>query len=207
MATNYTLTSPIDIKSSSVNPSQLNLFPGSASTFSVQLQAPTSLATNIPFILPSINGTPGQYLQYGVGGATSWKPASNSTSTLPISFRFSTTTGAPTTTTSTTFIALGRFYYGGTNTDNPIATAIATVRGSNTVATGQIQLFNLTNATTIATSATFGPTSGTTISVNLGTISNLPANPAILEIRFRRVNVGGGGVAGTADIYAFQLLG
>jgi hypothetical protein len=203
----YTLTSPIDVKSSSVNPSQLNLFPGSASTFSVQLQTPTSLATNVPFILPSLNGTPGQYLQYGVGGAKSWKPASNSTSTLPISFRFSTTTGAPTSITLTTFVNLGQFYYGGTNTDNSIATAIATVRGSNTVATGPIRLFDLTNATNIATSAIFGPTNGTIISVNLGTISNLPANPAILQIQFRRVNTGGSGAAGSADIYAFQLLG
>jgi hypothetical protein len=212
MSSNYTLTSPLDVKSTTSSASQINVYPGSASTFSVQLTAPSSLTSDVQFILPSSNGSVGQYLQWGtgIGGSSEWGTviSSNPTSTLPSSYQFASTTGVPASITSNTFITLGRCYYGGTTTDNTIQTAIAVVQTSNTTATGQVQLFDYTNNLIIATSAVYGPYNPANIPkiINLGVISNLPTGNAILEFRIRRVNVGGGG-AGNTSLYSFQLLG
>lgn len=213
MSSNYTLTSPLDVKSTTSSASQINVYPGSASTFAVQVSSPTSLTSNVQFILPSSNGTVGQYLQYGtgIGGACSWGTVTNSNpnSTLPSSYQFANTTGTPASITSNTFVTLGRCCYRGTTTDNTIQTAIAVVQTSNTTATGQVQLYDYTNNLIIATSAVYGPYNPAAIPkiINLGTISNLPTGNAILEFRIRRVNVGGGAGSGNTSLYSFQLLG
>lgn len=202
----YSLTSPISVKSAS-GTSTINLYP-SGSTFAVQVQTPTTLTENVQFILPSYNGTPGQYLQWGggSGGASGWNNgSSNVNSTLPLGFRFNDSSGAPASVTSNTFTALGDFHYGGTTTDNPISYIKAVVRTSNSSsATGQLQLYNLTTNQIISESPVFGPTNGSIISVTMDTIANVPASPSILEIRLRRVNLGGGGNAG---LYSFQIYG
>jgi hypothetical protein len=202
----YSLTSPISVKSGS-GVSTINLYPAASPSFAVQIQTPTTLTENVQFILPSFNGTPGQYLQWGggSGGASGWNNgSSNVNSTLPLGFRFNDSSGAPASITSNTFTALGTFYYGGTITDNSISYARAVVRTTNVVATGQLQLFNLTTNQIISTSPVFGPTNGSIISVNLNTIANVPSTPSIMEIRLRRVNTFGGGNAG---LYSFQIYG
>ena len=104
---NYTLTSPVDVKHSSSN-AQINMFPSGGGSFAAQLQAPASLAGNVPFILPSASGTTGQFLQLGASSNTQWATAVNSSSTMPLSVRFSgsNANGNPVATGSTTYTVL-----------------------------------------------------------------------------------------------------
>lgn len=124
----------------------------------------------------------------------------NINSSLPLSFRFD-----PVTTTSTSYNVFGSFIYRGLNTDNTISTMLAIVTTSTTTTTGQVRVIDFTNGSVvIAESATFGPTNGAQIVINLGTISNLPTGQAIFQIQLRRV---AGGGSTNAGLVSLQLYG
>jgi hypothetical protein len=196
---NYTITSPLDILGTGGSPGQINFSNG---TNSVQIQAPPNLSSNVNFILPSTNGTASQVMTWNGSGNLSWGTATSTTS-FPVTFRFSDTNGNPVTITSSTFTALANMVYRGTSVDGNITSVLCVVAGSNSSTTGQVRLYDVTNATVIATSATFGPTNGSKIVLNLGTISNLPASQAILEIQLRRVSIG----SGNTQLFTVQIYG
>lgn len=151
-----------------------------------------------------------QYVEsFGIDDATGgvWYTSSrsfNSGSSLPLSFRFNRPNGNPTTTNSTTYSEVGSFVYRGTNVDNMMNLILAVVNTSNTSATGRLRIFDQTNVVTIAESATFGPTNGSLIVIDMGAISNLPSDEARMLIQIRRVNTTHGGNAGISTL---QLYG
>jgi len=200
MSSAYPISSLIEISGTGVAPGQIDFSDG---TNVVEVKAPTTLTGTVNFTLPAADGTANQVLKWpSAGNTTVWgNNNGNPDSTLPLSFRFTTPNGDPTSTSSSTFQVVDTFVYNGTTIDNTITTAIAVVETSNTAATGQCQLFDLTNAQIIATSAIFGPTDAVKIILDLGTISNLPTGQAMLEVQIRRPSGGGGG---NAAIHAFQ---
>jgi hypothetical protein len=205
MSSAFPLSSPIEVEGTGGAPGQIDISDG---TNAVQLRAPTGLTSNIDFTLPTTVGTTGQFLQRSGATSTAWATGSgsNNESTLPISLRFNDSNGSPVSVNSNTFQVLSRIIYQGTTLDNTINRIIAIVETSNSAATGQLQLFDITNSLIIATSAVFGPAVSGLLPtiIDLGTISNLPAASAIFEVQLRRVNVGGGGAA---ELDAFQILG
>lgn len=188
----YPLTSPIEVEGTGGAPGQINLSDG---TNQVTLRAPTGLAGNVDFTLPSTDGVVGQVLQRSGATSTAWvTSSSNAQSSLPISLQFNGSNGSPFDTSSTTFVVVSRIIYRGTTIDNTIGGILVIAGTSNANATGQVQVFDATNSNIIATSAIFGPDLPLTI-IDLGTISNLPTTQAIFEIQVRRVNTSGGGAA------------
>jgi len=203
MASNaYPITSPTEIIGTGGTPGIIYLSDG---TNSVELRAPTGLVGNVDFTLPSTVGTIGQSLQRSGTSSTTWVDVNqaNPNSTLPASYRFNDSNGSPASVSSTVFTTLASFVYLGTNTDSTMINILAIVGANGNNALGEVQLFDFTNSTIIATSATFGPNIPKAI-INLGTISNLPTGQAILEIQLRRVNATGGG---SAEINSFQITG
>ena len=197
MSSAFPLTSPIEVIGTGGAPGQVNYSDG---TNSVQLSAPTGLSGNVNFVLPSSNGTTDQILSWNASGNTEWiNNISNSNSSLPLSFRYN-----PATTTSSPYQVVSSFVYRGTNTDNTVTDILAVASTSNSAATGQVRVFDLTNSLVIAESAAFGPTNTTKIIVDLGTISNLPTGQAIFEVQLRRLPGGGGG---QSELRSIQLYG
>nr|QBK85691.1 MAG: hypothetical protein LCMAC101_02860 [Marseillevirus LCMAC101] len=195
MSAAYPISSPVEITGTVPAPGQINFTDG---TNVVEVKAPTTLSGTVTFTLPDADGTTGQSLQWPPSGDTMvWGNVSgNANSTLPVSFRFE----GPTTTTSNTFVVFASFIYNGTDIDNTMTTGMVVVETSSGAATGQVELFDLTNSLIIATSAIFGPTSGVKIIVDMGTISNLPTGQALFEVQLRRPSAGGG----NAGIHSFQ---
>lgn len=200
MTSTYKLTSPIDVYSASSN-AQINLS-SSGSAFAVQIKAPTTLTTNVDFTLPSSSGSIGQYLQRTGISSLGWTTTLNPSGSLPNSMRtYRTSTATCTNSTSTyrrtlVFPFLGSTALGG----SPTAAYIIISHSNNTV-TSKVQLLDSTNSTTIATATSGTFTAGTLNLLSLGTITNIPATPAIFTLNFAR-NSGGG----TVSIYNFKFL-
>ena len=131
----------------------------------------------------------------------------NSTSSggggLPITLRLTEDNLDPLSSNSLIFSTIAYFVFRGTSTGDTISEIIAVVGTTNAVATGQIEIRDLTNVLTIATSAAYGPTSGAQIIIDIGVISNLPVNAAIFSVLLRKT-VGGGGMA---EIDTIQFIG
>jgi len=88
-------------------------------------------------------------------------------------------------TSSADWAVLARFYYQGSDDIGPISkvqTVAAVVQGNNT---GSLQIYDATNLQVIA-QATNIITGPTFVIYDLGTVSNLPTGPAVLEIRGAR---------------------
>jgi len=125
-------------------------------------------------------------------------------STIPTNFRYNDPNGDPACTTSSSFISLSSFVYLGTDHDVSIGRMLAIVSTTNTAATGEIQLTDLTNSNTIIPATSFGPTNDVLVIMDSTSISNLPTDPAILQISVRRSSMGGGG---SACLHSVQVLG
>lgn len=206
MSSAFPLSSPIEVEGTGGTPGQIELSDG---TNAVQVRAPTGLAGNVDFTLPATAGTTGYFLQRSGATATAWAEViqNNPSSSLPLSTRFNDSNGAPTSTTSTTFVTEASMVYRGTVIDNPILQILVIVETTNNNASGQVQIFDYTNSQIIATSAVYGPAGGgglTKFILDLGTISNLPTGQVILEIQLRRVNTNGGGATA---IYSCEMYG
>lgn len=82
----------------------------------------------------------------------------------------------------TSNVVLATFVYPGTNNVSAISKVLANVWTSNAGNTPLVSIYDATNSLLIASS-----TAGTSTSVNqiidLGTISNLPATPAVIQVR------------------------
>ncbi|MBV1928307.1 MAG: hypothetical protein KUG81_02190 [Gammaproteobacteria bacterium] len=188
-------TGTVTVEGTGGAPGQIDLSDG---TNAVQLRAPTGLAGNVDFTLPSTAGTTDQFLQRTGAASLGWTTNLGiSDSSLPLSVKMTNRNGAPSQTQTTTFAVRGNVTYDGTTTDNTITKIQAIVETTNDVATGQVRIFDFTNSNIIATSAIFGPTVGgfPKTTIDLGAISNLPTGQALLEIQLRRDNVAGGGNA------------
>jgi hypothetical protein len=125
-------------------------------------------------------------------------------STIPTNFRFNDPNGDPACTTSSSFITLSSFVYLGSDHDVLIERLLAIVSTTNTQATGEFQLTDLTNSNTIISATSFGPTNDVLVILDMNTISNLPTDPSILEVALRRSSIMGGG---SACLHSIQVLG
>ena len=125
-------------------------------------------------------------------------------STIPTNFRFNDPNGDPACTTSSSFITLSSFVYLGSDHDVLIERLLAIVSTTNTQATGEFQLTDLTNSNTIVSATSFGPTNDVLVILDINTISNLPTDPSILEVALRRSSMMGGG---SACLHSIQVLG
>ena len=200
MSAAFPLTSPIEVTGTGGAPGQVNFSDG---TNVVEVKAPTTLSGTVSFTLPDANGTANQVLKWPVSGSTTvWENSSgNATGTLPVSFNFVAPNGSPSGTSSSTFQSINTFIYNGTILDNTMSAAICVAQTSNTAATGQVQLIDLTNSMIIATSAVFGPTNSAPIIIDFGVVSNLPTGQSMLEVQIRKLTGAGGGAA---EIRSFQ---
>lgn len=157
------------------------------------------LRPNIVFSLESFGIDAGS----GAVWRTSNEPF-NSNSSFPLALRFDNSTGAPFSTSSTTYVNVASFVYRGVTVDNPITSILAIVSTSGGFFIfqpfGQVRVIDFTNGSAvIAESAIFPPSSSPTI-IDLGTISNLPTGQAIFQIQIRRPYI-----TGNANISAMQI--
>lgn len=89
--------------------------------------------------------------------------------------------------TSTTYVAVAKFYFAGTNKLGTPANIKAIVfQGA---VSSQVRIYDLTNSLQIAESAAFTET--TPVVKDLGAISNLPTAEAIFEIQLKKTSGGG----------------
>jgi hypothetical protein len=187
---NYTLISPIDIKSSSTT-GTINVYNPSGSNY-VSIVAPSSLSTNVDFTLPSTTGETGQYLQRTGPNSLGWSTLpGGSNYILPISSIILPTAIPGFTyiqTTSGTFVNATYFIFPGTTAIGSDTPSFIFIGGSNGINTfHQIRILDITNSTTIVTSPTLGPGSGLII-YNVGTLNNLSTSSAVWQIQMRRVS-------------------
>ncbi len=205
MATEYPLTSPIEVTGTGGAPGQVNFSDG---TNAVEVKAPTGLVGAVDFTLPATVGTTGDFLQRTGATSTSFTNVTqhNPSGSLPLSLRFSDPSGNPTSVNSTTFAPLASVAYRGTGTDTILTLLLTVGETIGSSATAQYQIFDFTNGNVIATSAIIGPFAGGSgqIIVDYGVVSNLPAGQAIFEVLVRRGNAGGGG---SAAIYSCEFYG
>ena len=125
-------------------------------------------------------------------------------STIPTNFRFNDPNGDPSCTTSSSFIELASFIYLGTTDDIDIGRVLAIVSTTNTAATGEFRLTDLTNTNTIIPATSFGATNDVLVLLDTMMISNLPTDESILQLGIRRVpSMGGGSVC----LHSVQVLG
>lgn len=146
----------------------------------------------------------------GTGGVwhTSNDPF-NSNSSFPLALRFDDATGAPFSTSSTTYVTVASFVYRGVTVDNPITSILAIVSTSGGFFIfqpfGQVRVIDFTNASAvIAESAIFPPSSSPTI-IDLGIISNLPTSEAIFQIQIRRPYITGNANISAMHVYTDVL--
>lgn len=128
--------------------------------------------------------------------------ASNTGSSIPLSFCFSASNGGPVTIKSSTYTTLGTLIHRGTAVDNPINNIEAIVATSNKAAMGQLRILNINDGTVIAESANFGPTQGDLININIPIVAALPLTSAIFAMQCRRTNN-----TGNAQVFSIHLWG
>lgn len=109
----------------------------------------------------------------------------------------------PAVVTSSSYVPVATFSYRGAINEPAISQIVSVVDTSDTVATGQVRVRDVTNNQTIAESAVFGPYNGVKTMVDLGTISNIPGNAAIMEVQLRRDT--GTLVLNSARMYSLQV--
>lgn len=179
---NYKLTSPIDVYSSSAN-AQINMY-NTGGTFAVQLNAP-SLTTNIDFTLPSANGTNGHLLKKT--GATSIAWAASPTialvgTSIPTQVSFNTG-NIPTTNVVVTSSnnAVAYFMYNGSTLGGP-PTDFSIVYTLASPDTGRVQIIDITNSSNvIADTGTFS-TVATNGIYTVTTFTNVPTSQAVFQV-------------------------
>ena len=200
MSFNYSLLSPIDVKSSSVT-GQINLC-SSGSSNAVQVKAPT-LAANVPLILPSTAGTTGQFLQLSsVGGQTTWTTVSSSRvagDTLPIvlSFMEGATPAVGHSVTSATPVIIHYFIYGGSTTSSTPTTATF-VYSTSVGATAPT--FTIRNVPGGVVVVTLTPSASTSIvSVSTSSFTTIPTTQTYCSVLVSLAS-------GTCTIYSISLI-
>jgi hypothetical protein len=176
---NYSLASPIDIRSSSVT-GQLNLF-DVGGVDAVQLQAP-SLTANVPFYFPATAGTTGQILQQTSSTTTGWVDAGLITAgSLPIELSFvsGTTPSTGFSTASTTPVVICTFTLGLGSVSS--GTMDIAVQGSAVGATINARVLSVAGATIVpTTSATLVTTSITATTIAI----TYPVTPTVCQLSF-----------------------
>ena len=121
-------------------------------------------------------------------------------SSISINQSFQDENGPGINTASTTYEAMNFLIFAGTDKVGTLAAIKAVIDVSDGSTTGQVRIYDSTNAQTIAESAIFADTAPTLL--DLGTISNLPASEAIWELQLRKVSGGG---SRNIRIYALNL--
>jgi hypothetical protein len=199
---NYTLTSPIDVKSTAVTGSILVYNP--SGTNYVNVTAPTSLAGNVDFTLPSTVGTTGQYLQRTGASSLGW--ANGNATNYPFPYNaltLATTSTALITTTSTTNVSYAQFIFPGTTALNGNTPRLLMTLGSNSATTTiGITVSDITNATTVATITTGTFVAGAPTVFNVTPLSNLSTTASVWQILVRRASG-----TGTCQFYGYTVLG
>lgn len=191
---NYKLTSPIDVFTSSSN-AQLNLYESSG-TYAVQIKAP-SLTSNIPFNLPASSGSTGQYLTFNTGSASTWSTATTVRQILPINISFITALSSGSSVGTGGPFTVGTISFFGTSiNDAPTSlyAVIGGVAGTNVV----VSLVDVTNAVTIGTSAAVTTTTNPQI-VQLPITGAINSTEAVWTVQLSCT-------AGTARIWSFHIL-
>lgn len=192
---NYKLTSPVDVSSSSVT-GQLNIF-SLGTSFAFQIKAPT-LTSNVPFVLPAVAGTTNQYLTYGATPTWTTQTIVTSTTSLPLSFSFITGVNTAAQNANTTFTNVGAFYFFGTTTEGTPSAIYAVIGGIASVG-ARVRVFDNTNAVTIGTSAAVSTTTTPQI-VQIPITTPFSAAAAQLYVQISRTT------SGTVRIWTVQIL-
>lgn len=179
---NYKLTSPIDVSSSSSN-AQLNLF-NIGGTFAVNVKAP-SLTANVDFTLPSTAGTNGYLLKRTGASTIDWaaSPAvALSGTSIPTQISFNTG-NIPTTSVVVTSSnnAVAYFMYNGSTLGGP-PTNFSIIYDLASPNTGRVQILDITNSSNvIADTGTFS-TVATSGIFTVTTFTNVPTSQAVFQV-------------------------
>lgn len=197
----YILTSPIDIFLSG-SQSQINLF-NSAGTFAAQIVAPSALAANVDFTLPSAAGSTGQYLRRMGANALEWSNPSGLG--LPISMRtYQNSTTAKGVSTDLNLQAIGHIYFPGSTKLGASPTSAYLIYSQSTTGNSmRTGISDLTNGGATVNLANYNSLPYAVGTLNLITLSlsNISAGPSVWSIAIRKT-----GGTGTISIHVFKLL-
>ena len=188
---NYKLSSPVDVSSSSVN-GQINMY-GAGSAFAVQVKAPAGLVANVDFTLPTTVGTTGQFLQRTGASSLGWVTKSGASigSSLPVQINFSI---ANLPTTPLNFAVTGNFvisyfmYNGSTSSASP--TRFTIICGTTVLSIFTLLVFDITNGNNIlAPFSSFLPTGNPNMFIITTGFINIPPAQAVFRISINVTNV------------------
>lgn len=140
---------------------------------------------------------PELYRQEGSGVTNTWVLFSTGGAGRIIDLSFNDSSGPSVKTTSTSYTVLGSFIFPGTS-QAELDTAKATVTGSSSPVVS-FRIYDFTNALTIAEITGQATTDAKQI-FDLGTVSNLPSNPAIFEAQLKKDSGGG-----SAELHALSM--
>lgn len=200
MATNYTVTSTVDV-SSTTAPGRVNLF-NTAGTFSNQLQAPATV-TSYDISLPPTTGNTNDWLQLTSTNGLGWVPSPTSLRTIPISSRTYFGTATAVNTTLNTNQVVDYIYWGGTSIAFNSPSEVLVIMSTNVAGTTAfvVTINDITNSTNIITSSQPGLTNAQLTRRSLGAPSNLSSGPAVWEVLLRR-----NAASGTIRMHQIMLV-
>lgn len=191
---NYKLSSPIDVSSSSTS-GQINLYDIGGS-FAVNIKAPAALLADVPFVLPASDGSTNQVLTYG--STNTWSNGGINHTSLPLCLTFKTSLTLSASVTSATFTNVGVLYFFGTTLEGTPSAIYAVIGGIASVG-AQVRLYDNTNAVIIGTSTAVTTTTTHQI-VQIPITNPFNASAAQLYVQIARTT------SGTVQIWSIHIL-